>query len=80
MEDAAELIEQIKKSGTQRPNPCRHTMPGGTRCGSPACAEKNFASTTTPKEIPPPISVSAAPVRAPSPYRLPTRAPQFRTR
>lgn len=37
MENAAELIEQIKDStGTWRKHQCRHTMPEGTRCGSPA--------------------------------------------
>src|SRR5262252_3514638 len=43
MQDAAELIEQIKKSNdTFRRHQCRHTMPGGERCGSPAMRDERY--------------------------------------
>ncbi|WP_035356207.1 hypothetical protein [Edaphobacter aggregans] len=43
MDDAANLIEQIKDSTTTyRKHQCRHTMPEGTRCGSPAMTGERY--------------------------------------
>jgi hypothetical protein len=43
MIDAEELIEQIKNSnGNFRSHQCRHTLPEGRRCGSPAMRGEKF--------------------------------------
>jgi hypothetical protein len=43
MEDAAVLIEQVKEStNTWRKHQCRHIMPEGIRCGSPALRDERF--------------------------------------